>query len=174
MKTSIKNTLMAVIFSSSALFLQGCTDEDLALGTGVIIGVIISDGHHHHHRDHDRPPRYRRHGGFETESALSEKLTATEQVVENYGVSEAAAEKILYALNQAQSGNFAELSEIGLQKADLIALVKGQNLSEETLNQVSLMLETDIASATRLIKEIKTDVKSAQQNKTAPSIIPGH
>lgn len=180
MNTNLNKLFLAVILAASSLILQGCRDTDLALGAGVIVGVIIADGHddydHHHHYGDDghRHPGYVAPRRWSAQVDLNSEAIQIQKLALKYGISEIAADKILASLESAEEGQLSALSNIGLEKNDLAQLAAGEKLSIETLNQVAEKLEMNISSAELLLEKIQTEVRQAQTQKPVPSYIPGH
>lgn len=175
------------LLATSSLSLTGCTDEQLALGAGVLLGAAVAssvskdDNHHHRHdrRKHYEPrrdsSRYDRRPGHRYDHRDSRRwhgssLNLSEDTVNNdetlaasehYGVSPDTAARIVTALQAAEGGDFSALQELGLEKTDLIALGIGENPSVSALNTLSEKLGLDLAETHKVIQQMKIDLAKA-------------
>lgn len=156
----LKSMLALALVTSTALSLTACSDEEVALGVGVVIGVIISDdiGHHHRHN----PPRYRRDGrryaSAENLLALSPAVT----VALKYDLSSEQAEILTAHLLPAREGDFSGLVSLGFEKRDLESLMAGQNPSARVLRIMSQKLNMDLIETNKLIQNMKADALIAR------------
>jgi hypothetical protein len=151
--------LMGLIAVTS-LSLTACSDEEVALSAGVLIGAAISDGHHHRGpRYHPRPRPVRRHRYFAAE-ATSAALSDSSKAAMHYGVSVEAADQILAALKSAKAKNLAPIEALGFEIADLSAIARGENPSASTLVTVSRNLGLEFDQAHAVIQQMKTDLQN--------------
>lgn len=147
------------ILAAASMALTACSDEQVALGAGVVIGAVIADGHHHHHypRPRYRPPHrhYRpRPRYFDAQADLS---NATKAAM-HFSVSVEAGEKIMHALERAEQKDFAAIAELGIQRADMEALANGENPSASTLVDLSRNLGLDFDQTHNVIQVMKRDL----------------
>lgn len=156
------NSLLALtLVAGTAISLTACTDEELAFGTGAVVGVIIGDSsHHHHHRPN--PPRYRR--GHRWHSQDLNILSPAQTVALKYDLSMDQAEVLTAHLLPALDGDLSGLAALGFEKSDLQALFAGQNPSASTLMIMSEKLGLDMAQAHALIQNIKADALAARDD----------
>lgn len=143
------------IWAAGSLSLTACSDEQVALGAGVVIGAVIADGHHHRHyhpRPRYRPPHRRRY--FDAQAELGKASKAAM----HFGVSVEAGEKIMTALERAEQKDFSAITELGIQRADMEALANGQNPSASTLVDLSRNLGLDYDQTHNVIQVIKRDL----------------
>lgn len=184
MRLQSSKIMMAFVLSGSALLLPACRDQDLALGAGLAIGVIVgssaSDHQHGDYYDRSPPPRYRerRDRNWSEISATvgDPQMTEVQDFAANYDISETAAEKVLVSLDETQKGNMVALQDIGMEKTDLVALMNDQELTDKTLTKVSDKLEMSTDATISLIQKIKIKMRAAlkQRRPATPSYIPGH
>lgn len=158
MKRVIHLALVGILAAAS-MALTACSDEQVALGAGVVIGAVIADGHHHHYhpRPRYRPPHrhYRpRPRYFDAQADLS---NATKAAM-HFSVSVEAGEKIMHALERAEQKDFAAIAELGIQRADMEALANGENPSASTLVDLSRNLGLDFDQTHNVIQVIKRDL----------------
>lgn len=147
------------ILAAASMALTACSDEQVALGAGVVIGAVIADGHHHHYhpRPRYRPPHrhYRpRPRYFDAQADLS---NATKAAM-HFSVSVEAGEKIMHALERAEKKDFAAIAELGIQRADMEALANGENPSASTLVDLSRNLGLDFDQTHNVIQVMKRDL----------------
>lgn len=160
MKKNITKLLMAATLGAGALTMQGCTDTDVALGAGVVAGVIIGsalDSDHHHHRTPPRRYKPRRHHWSATTQTISPESV---DVAQKYNISLEASSKLVGVLTAAQAGDVAALKELGLNKKDLVSLYNGRMISDESVAIVSENLVLDRLQTERVIKQIADEVKA--------------
>ncbi len=151
----MKRLALVALLAFSSLSLTACSDEEVALGAGVLIGAAISDGGHHHHpRYYPRPRPPRRHRYFSAEAQLSDSGKAAM----HYGVSVEAAEQILTALKSAKAKNLAPIEALGFQREDLAAIARGENPSASSLVSISRNLGLEFDQAHGVIQQMKTDL----------------
>jgi len=158
MKRVIHLALVGTLAAAS-MALTACSDEQVALGAGVVIGAVIADGHHHHYhpRPRYRPPHrhYRpRPRYFDAQADLS---NATKAAM-HFSVSVEAGEKIMHALERAEQKDFAAIAELGIQRADMEALANGENPSASTLVDLSRNLGLDFDQTHNVIQVMKRDL----------------
>ncbi len=158
MKRVIHLALVGILAAAS-MALTACSDEQVALGAGVVIGAVIADGHHHHYhpRPRYRPPHrhYRpRPRYFDAQADLS---NATKAAM-HFSVSVEAGEKIMHALERAEQKDFAAIAELGIQRADMEALANGENPSASTLVDLSRNLGLDFDQTHNVIQVMKRDL----------------
>lgn len=158
MKFGFTRIAMLALVAVSSLSLTGCSDEEVALGAGVLIGAAISDGHHHHYptRHYPRPRPPRRHRYFAAEAQLSDSGKAAM----HYGVSVDAADQILTALKAAKAKNLAPIESLGFSREDMSAIARGENPSASTLVSVSRNLGIEFDQAHSVIQQMKTDLEN--------------
>jgi hypothetical protein len=177
MKATVTKILMLVAIAAGSLGLTACSDEDLAFGAGVVIGVIIGDddGHHHHH--HRPPPRYRRHnlmaldGAISTNTAVAETVEAVEpETMTELEIASAhlalpleQTEVVMNALAQAKQKDFSAIKELGLSKRDLRQLARGEDPSASTLRELASNLNIELGEAHNLIQTLKADLETGLQ-----------
>lgn len=157
MKRVIHLALVGILAGAS-LSLTACSDEQVALGAGVVIGAVIADGHHHHYpRPRYRPPyrHYRpRPRYFDAQADLSNASKAAM----HFSVSVEAGEKIMNALERAEQKDFAAITELGIQREDMKALANGENPSASTLVELSRNLGLDFDQTHNVIQIMKRDL----------------
>jgi hypothetical protein len=183
----ITKIAMASSLVASSLMLQACTDEEVALGVGVVIGGVIGhqlgkDDHHHHDeydrhdrhrrdRDHRRDRRDHRDGRWHRPYALTSSIStqsiqgapdAVGLVARKYNISEQASEKLVAAMAQAENGDQSALNELGLDQADLTAIYENRPISVKALSQLSEKLEMSFRDTALLMLDIKADVQLAK------------
>lgn len=146
------------LLAVGSLSLTACSDEEVAFGAGVVIGAVVADSHHHHPRRYYPPrPRYRpphRRRYFDAQAEVS-KAT---QAALHFGVTVEAGEKIMGALERAEQKDFSALTELGIQKADLEALARGENPSASTLVDLSRNLGLEFDQTHNVIQVMKRDL----------------
>lgn len=165
MKKRISKLVLATFIGASAFGLQGCTDEEVALGAGVVAGVVIGSSldndHHHHHRPN--PRRYPRRHHWASMSQTFDLSSVS--VAEKYNINLAASVKIVDALERAESGEVSALAKIGLTRVDLASIYNGRIISNDSLKNVSDALQISQLEAKNLIKQIASEVK---EKRTLP------
>jgi hypothetical protein len=154
LKTLASLSLLAV----AAVSLTACDERDLAFGTGVVVGVIVTDHGNHHHRP--PPPRYRRGRRWSSNEAVA--LSPAETVSMKYNLSLEQAEILTSRLLPAQHGDLSGVASLGFTKQDLEALFVGQNPSAATLKTLSETLSLSLGDAHELIQDIKADALEAR------------
>ena len=156
----LKTVLTASLLAVTALSVTACSDEELAFGAGVVIGVIINDddGHRHHRPN---PPRYR---GRRYHSEPVAILSHAETVALKYDLSSEQAEVLTAHLLPARQGDLSGLAALGFDKSDLQALFAGKNPSASTLTTLSEKLGLDMEQAHNLIQNIKADALIAKES----------
>jgi len=184
----MKKILLALILPMS-LMIQGCDDRDVALGAGLIAGVIIGSHHDHAPRCHggyrtscssyrdrwgNRVRECReiynscaRHYSAEGQQEVSYDVEAavspeTATVATKYQIGFDGADKIVGALGQAQQGDLAAVEALGLTKQDLQSLSRGRNISKVSMEKLSLSLNLDLPSTKSMIRQINTEVRSSK------------
>lgn len=166
MKKNISKLVLAAFIGAGSFALQGCTDEEVALGAGVVAGVVIGsslDNDHHHHHRRPNPRRYpRRHHWASTVQTFD---SASIGVAEKYNINLIASSKIVDALESAEAGEVAALTTIGLTRKDLASVYNGRMISNESLKNVSDALQINHSDAKNLIKQIANEVK---EKRTLP------
>ena len=157
----LKSILTATLLAATALSLTACSDEEIAFGAGVVIGVIINDddGHHHHRPN---PPRYR--GGRRYHSEPVSILSPAETVALKYNLSAEQAEVLTAHLLPARHGDLSGLAALGFEKSDLQALFAGKNPSASTLMTISQKIGLDMEQSHALIQNIKADALIAKDS----------
>lgn len=175
MKSKLLNLFIVGGLASATMTMTACSDTDLALGAGVIIGAIISDDGcdydcHHHHHHQPNPPRYderrdRDHGRHRydahfvlpaaAEVAVDQDVVAT---ANHYGLEIDAASKVMSALKSAEQKDFSKLAALGFQREDFVAMAKGENPSVTALRTMSANLNMDIGDGSNLIQLMKADL----------------
>jgi hypothetical protein len=149
------------LIASTSLTLTACSDEQVALSAGVLIGAAISDGYHHRGpRYYPRPRPVRRHRHFAAEAASAAQLSDSNKAAMHYGVSVEAADQILSALKSAKAKNLAPIEALGFDLADLSAIARGENPSASTLVAVSRNLGLEFDQAHAVIQQMKTDLEN--------------
>lgn len=154
----LKTVLTASLLAVTALSTTACSDEEVAFGAGVVIGVIINDDDHHHHRPN--PPRYRGRRYYSESVAI---LSPAETVALKYNLSAEQAEVLTAHLLPARQGDLSGLAALGFGKSDLQALFAGKNPSASTLMTLSETLGLDMEQAHNLIQNIKADALIAKE-----------
>lgn len=166
MKKNISKLVLATIIGAGAFTLQGCTDEEVALGAGVVAGVVIGsslDNDHHHHHYRPNPRRYpRRHHWANTTHTFD---STSIDVAQKYNINLTASTKIVAALESAEAGEVTALTTIGLTRKDLASVYNGRMISNDSLKNVSNALEINHSDAKNLIKQIASEVK---EKRTLP------
>lgn len=172
MKKKLSKLLMVSVIAASSLTMQGCNDTDVALGAGLVAGVIIGaavDSDHDHHRHHrPNPRRYKRHHGWSTTAQTFD--TRNLEVSQKYNIHLEASKKIVTALDKVQAGQTSSLSELGLQKKDLIALHQGRMISNESLKNLSDKLELDRVITERMIQRIASEIKAKKAPESSDNM----
>lgn len=153
----LKSLLSLSLVAAAGLSLTACSDEDVAFGAGVVVGVIVSDGHGHHHRPN--PPRYR---GRRWHAEQLNVLSPAQTVALKYDLSDEQAEVLTAHLLPARQGDLSGLAALGFEKADLQALFDGKNPSASTLSTMSQKLGLSLGEAHQLIQNIKADALVAR------------
>lgn len=159
---------MVAALALSSVGLTGCSDEQIALGAGVIIGAVIADDSSHHHypppRPH-RPYRPRRHGhrwAGELQLAVpvltAEATSDVEKAAAHFAIPEAAAEKVMAALRSAKDQDFTELNKLGFSRDDLMAMAKGENPRASALRVSAEQLGIELEEAHVVIQTMKEDL----------------
>ncbi|MDZ4082606.1 MAG: hypothetical protein U1E10_06705 [Bdellovibrionales bacterium] len=160
MKSNFTRFALVGLVALSSLTLTACSDEEVALSAGVLIGAAISDGHHH--RPYPRPyPRHRpvrRHRYFAADASSVAQMSDANKAAMHYGVSVEAADQILTALKSAKEKNLAPIEALGFERADLSAIARGENPSASTLVTVSRNLGLEFDQAHTVIQQMKTDL----------------
>jgi hypothetical protein len=157
-----KKILAMALIATTALSLSACSDEDIAFGAGVVVGVIIGDRHDDHHHRRPNPPRYRR--GRRYHSVDTASLLAPAQVVAlKYNLTMERAEILTAHLLPAQEGDLSGLRHLGFEKSDLVAMFEGKNPSASTLLTLSEKLDVDKGEANRIIQAMREDVAAAKE-----------
>ncbi len=161
MKTNLTRFILVGLVAVTSLTLTACSDEQVALSAGVLIGAAISDGHHHHRpRYYPRPRPVRRHRYFAADAASIATLSDSSKAALHYGVSVEAADQILSALKSAKEKNLAPIKALGFERADLSAIARGENPSASTLVAVSRNLGLEFDQAHAVIQQMKTDLEN--------------
>lgn len=149
------------LIAVTSLSLTACSDEEVALSAGVLIGAAISDGHHHHRpRHYPRHRPVRRHRHFAADSTSIAQLSDANKAAMHYGVSVEAADQILSALKSAKAKNLAPIEALGFERGDLSAISRGENPSASTLVAVSRNLGLEFNQAHAVIQQMKTDLEN--------------
>lgn len=166
-KNLIKISLVSAL-AASTLSLTACTDEQLALGAGVIIGAAIgsadNNSDHHHHRPPPPPPRHCDYGcghsGRRPYAAVETAVTDDSlSAASHFQISESAAEKLMTALKAVQQKDFTLVQELGFTKDDITAMALGENPSASALIQLSQTLDIELGEAHNLIQQMKADLE---------------
>lgn len=168
MKKSIVRVGMLSVLALSSMGLTACTDEQIALGAGVVIGAAVAssgDDHSHHGHYHRPPPHHGgRRGRWSQEvTAVAPALLVSNDVLSaanHFQISPAAADQVLTALVAAQNKDFAKLSEIGLQREDILAIGRGENPSASALVSLSEKLGLEMGEAHGVIQQMKVDIEN--------------
>jgi hypothetical protein len=159
----VKKTLSAILVLATALGLSACSEEDLAFGAGVVVGVIIGDSHDHNHGPREpRPPRYRRGRRYHRLRNTEAVLTASQFVALKYSLEDQQAERLTAHLEPALKGDLSGLRALGFENSDLLAIMKGENPSASTLLTLADKLGVDLSEANRIIQLIKVDAETAK------------
>lgn len=175
MKKSIVRVGMLSALALSSMGLTACTDEQIALGAGLVIGAAVAgagDDGGHDHGDYHRPPPHRgghrggRRGGRWSQevTAVAPALLVSNDVLSasnHFQISPAAADQVLTALVAAQNKDFAKLSEIGLQREDILAIGRGENPSASAIVSLSENLGLEMGEAHGVIQQMKVDIETA-------------
>lgn len=158
----VKKLLTMTLVAAAALSLTACSDEEIAFGAGIVVGVIIGDNHNDHHHSRPNPPRYRR--GRRYHSVETASLLEPSQVVAlKYNLSMEKAEILTSHLLPAQDGDLSGLQQLGFHQSDLVALFQGKNPSARTLLTLSEKLDIDKGEAHRIIQAMRHDVEIAKE-----------
>ncbi len=175
---TIKFSLVAALTAGS-LSLTACTDEDFALGAGLIIGVAVGSAIDNDHHDHDHRGGGRYDGGrghgrgpgryhysatvsddiLLSDSAITAKTTA---VAEHYQLPAESASVVLEALETAKAGDLSKVSELGVTREEIITMARGENPSANTLLKLSETLGLSLSEAHNLVQQMKADLVAAQ------------
>lgn len=180
MKKSIVRVGMLSVLALSSMGLTACTDEQIALGAGLVIGAAVAgagdDGGHDHGDYHRPPPHHGGHGGgwdrggrrggrwSQEVTAVAPALLVSNDVLSaanHFQISPVAADQVLAALVAAQNKDFAKLSEIGLQREDILAIGRGENPSASALVGLSEKLGLEMGEAHGVIQQMKVDIETA-------------
>lgn len=165
MKETFSKVTLMVLIGAMSLGLTACSDEDLAFGAGVVIGVIIGDddGHHHHHDR--RPPRHRRYNVMSLDStvAVVEQPSELEIASEHLQLPLEQTEIVMNALELAKQKDFSAIKSLGLSKRDLRQLARGENPSVSTLKNLADNLQIELVQAHDLIQTLKADLELGLQ-----------
>ena len=177
MKKTIVRVGMLSVLALSSMGLTACTDEQIALGAGLVIGAAVAGADDHDHGDYHRPPpqhgdhrgggwdRGGRRGGrwAQEVTAVAPALLVSNDVLSaanHFQISPVAADQVLAALVAAQNKDFAKLSEIGLQREDILAIGRGENPSASALVSLSEKLGLEMGEAHGVIQQMKADIEN--------------
>lgn len=170
----LKTLVSIALASATALSLSACSDEELAFGTGLVVGVIVGDSGRDHHHHRPPPPRHRRGRRWSVDTNFAAPshsvennlaaLSPSQVVAMKYGLSMAQADVLTAHLLPAREGDLSGLAKLGFEKADLQALMDGQNPSASTLSTLSQKLGLEISQAHDLIQNIKIDALVARDS----------
>ena len=173
MKKSIVRVGMLSVLALSSMGLTACTDEQIALGAGLVIGAAVAgagDDGGRDHGDYHRPPPHRgdrgglRGGRWAQEvTAVAPALLVSNDVLSaanHFQISPVAADQVLAALVAAQNKDFAKLSEIGLQREDILAIGRGENPSASALVNLSEKLGLEMGEAHGVVQQMKIDIEN--------------
>lgn len=183
LKLALAGTLL-----SSSLFLQGCTDEQIGTGIGVVIGGVIGhelgkgrddrryddrynrgDRYDRHDRRDRRDDRYgwRSGRGYRPYSTFSMSAESESQysdaavtVADKYDIALGSAEVLVDSLARGEQGDLSGLMEMGLQKSDLINIYENKPISVEALVTMSKALNMEVRDTALLFLKIKEDVQT--------------
>ena len=173
MKEFKKKTAQLAMAVITAVTIQGCSDTELALGAGIIIGTVIgSSGNDHDYDDNDRPERY--NGGRNRRQFMmtdeSAGLSVVDKAAKRYEISQDSAEILMTYLDQIKKGDLSAVEKLGLNKKEFAGIMQGEKLSDRQLAVVTETLKLENISQTeKLIKKLSADsVKATSDKKSSP------
>jgi hypothetical protein len=178
MKSKLLTLGLVGALSLGTLSLTACSDTEVALGAGVIVGAIIADDGDHHHHHHDGgwhrppPPPPPRHGGwgrgpgwggrhwagnFQLNANVDELTLKTAY---HFEIPTDSAQKVIDALQAAKQKDFSKLESLGLSAEDLKSLANDENPSVTALRTLAAALDLDLGQTHNVIQQMKEDLKN--------------
>lgn len=168
--TGSKKIILTSLLACLGFGFPSCSDTQLGIGVGAIVGGIIG---HSGNRDHGGHRHGRRGGGRFGRYSEVARMTVDDRndllnesrdediefVAQKYGIPTEASLTLVDSLYKANSKDFSGLRNLGLEDKDLLAIYNNQFPSELALTKVSQNLNMNAHETALLIENITVDVQ---------------